>query len=788
MTERHASMLPWAAAVLAAAGVVAPAVQAQAQTEYFPHLAVGDGWQTTFTYVNYSATSVSCQTAFYSDSGAALAIPFADVGAVSTRTDNLAAGGTIHVETQAAANAGLFSGWAEGQCAGPVKASLLYRLYNGSVAQGEAGVNAMSAPASEFVSFAQTATGVAYANPSASPATVTILALDANGNSLGTHVVMLAPNQHGAANVGPMLGLSSFTGSLEVTSSTPIVAVFVNAEAFPLFSSLPPADLPAGTPLAGYGEKSTTSTATTYYFPHFAFGGGWQSTLTYVNYSPASVTCQTTFYSDSGAALPAPFTDSAGATRTDTLAAGGELHDQTQAAATGALVTGWAEAQCSAPVKASLLYRLYSGGVAVGEAGVNAVTTPATEFASFAQTATGIAYANPTTSTATITIAAFDTAGAKLGAYQTTLAANQHGLGNIGPLLGLSSFTGSVEVTATAPIVAVLVNAEAYPVFSSLPPADLPLGTTMSGLTSSGSLVVERALAQTGMAIAMASEVLVSQELILLADLGYYKSCTTLPGGGSVGVEKPITVYYDEGCQQPFLSASSLSLAEASGGTIAITESATYHGLSGAVIGSLAIVEYAILGGSTSVTVYGTGVFTPVNGTRPAQLGLYCTLAEYGQSPCGGGIAQDFPSLGIAIGGVTTLALNLGSGESAITFTGAGSVVTGPMGSLTLANPSPNSLTIEGGIAFASLTASGGAGGMDLFPPPPTGWTLADTAHDEQFQISVADDTSRSLTLTITQLSTGVPLATGNLDHSGSGSITCSDGSVSSVANWTLLD
>jgi len=787
MTDRHASVIPWAAAVLAAAGVLAPAVQAQAQTEYFPHLAVGDGWQTTFTYVNYSATSVSCQTAFYSDSGAALAIPFADAGTVSTRTDNLAAGGSIHVETRAAANAGLFSGWAEGQCTGPVKASLLYRLYNGSVAQGEAGVNAMTAPASDFASFAQTATGVAYANPSTSPATVTILALDANGNHLGAHTVTLAPNQHGAANVGPMLGLSSFTGSLEVTSTTPIVAVFVNAEAFPVFSSLPPADLPAGTPLAGYGEKSTASTATTYYFPHLAFGGGWQSTLTYVNYSPASVTCQTTFYSDSGAALPAPFADSAGATRTDKLPAGGDIHDETQAAATAALLTGWAEAQCSGPVKASLLYRLYSGGVAVGEAGVNAMTMPATEFAAFAQTATGIAYANPTTSTATITIAAFDTTGAELGTYKTTLAANQHGLGNIGPLLGLSSFTGSVEVTSTAPIVAVLVNAEAYPVFSSLPPADLPLGTAMSGLTSSGSLVVERTLAQTGMAIAMASEVLQSQESILMADLGQYQSCTTLPGGGSVGVGKPVTVYYDDGCQQPYVSASSLSLAQASSDTLSITETATYHGLNGAAIGSLAIVEYLMINGS-AWTVYGTGVFTPINGARSAQLGLYCTLSQNAQAPCGGGIAQDFPSLGIAIGGVTTLALSLGNGGSAITFTGAGSAVTGPLGSLTLTNPSPSSLVIEGGATFASLTASGGAGGLDLFPPPPTGWSLADTAHDEQFQISVADGTSRNLSLTITQVSTGTPLATGSLDQSGSGSITWSDGSVTTVANWTLLD
>jgi hypothetical protein len=46
--------------------------------------------------------------------------------------------------------------------------------------------------------------------------------------------------------------------------------------------------------------------SSTYYFPHLAIGGGFQTTLTYVNYSPQSVSCQTTFYSDSGGALQVP--------------------------------------------------------------------------------------------------------------------------------------------------------------------------------------------------------------------------------------------------------------------------------------------------------------------------------------------------------------------------------------------------------------------------------------------------------------------------------------------------
>jgi hypothetical protein len=452
-------------------------------TYYFPHLAFGGGWQTTLTYVNYSPQSVSCQTAFYSDSGAPLQVPFADDGTVSTRTDNLGAGTDIHVQTQAAASAGVLSGWAEAQCTGPLKASLLYRVYNGSAPQGESGVNAVTAPATEFVSFAQTATGVAYANPSSSPTAIAITALDETGATLGSTSLILQPSEHGSANIGPMLGLSSFTGSVQVTSTFPIVALFLNAEAYPVFSSLPPAELPNGTPLSsGVGGAQSNPIGTTYYFPHLAFGGGWQTTLTYVNYSPQSVTCNTSFYADSGAPLQVPFADDGTvSTRTDNLGAGADIHVQTQAAASAGVLSGWAEAQCTAPLKASLLYRLYSGTVAQGEAGVNAVTTPATEFASFAQTATGLAYANPSSSPANITITALDSTGATLGSTSMTLQPNAHGAANIGPMLGLTSFSGSVQVTSTFPIVTLFLNAEAYPVFSSLPAAGLPNGTPLAG-------------------------------------------------------------------------------------------------------------------------------------------------------------------------------------------------------------------------------------------------------------------------------------------------------------------
>jgi hypothetical protein len=218
----------------------------------------------------------------------------------------------------------------------------------------------------------------------------------------------------------------------------------------------------------------------TYYFSQLAVGGGWQTTLTLINYSPQAVTCTTNFYSDAGGPLSVPFNQGTISTRTDILAAGGSVHDQTVAGLTTAVGEGWAQSSCNGAVGASLLYRYYTNGVATSEAGVNAETAPTTKFATFAQTATGVAYANPsTTQSATITFTVYNATGAKLGSAAVTLGPLAHSAANLGPLLGLSGFTGFVKITSTIPIVSLSLNAEAFPVISSLPPGDLPASTIL---------------------------------------------------------------------------------------------------------------------------------------------------------------------------------------------------------------------------------------------------------------------------------------------------------------------
>ena len=218
-------------------------------TYYFPQLAVGASWQTTITYINYSSEEVICTTEFLSDHGSPLMVSFAGLGTVDSRTDVLPPGGSVHQETDVDLSAPLAPGWAQATCSGPVKASLLYRLRNSEGAPtAEVGVNAAAVPATRFVTFAeqgegQFGTGVAYANPSATSAHVTFTARDTAGEVLASVDRTLLPGGHDAHGMAELFGLTSFTGSIEVTSTEPIVSLSINLEAAPVFSSLPPGDI-----------------------------------------------------------------------------------------------------------------------------------------------------------------------------------------------------------------------------------------------------------------------------------------------------------------------------------------------------------------------------------------------------------------------------------------------------------------------------------------------------------------------------------------------------------------
>ena len=252
------------------------------------------------------------------------------------------------------------------------------------------------------------------------------------------------------------------------------------------------------TPLFVYlqfsGMASAQALSEVYYFPHLALGGGWETTITYVNFSPQTIACKTTFYSDSGGPLFVLFGGAAVSSLTVTLPPGGIIHEESKADLNAPAATGWAQAQCSGPIKTSLLFRFYQQGVAVGEAAVNAMTAPATKFVTFADQSTGVAYANPSTQPTQITFTVLSSAGEKLNSKTLTLLAGEHGSANLGSLLGLSNFKGSIQIISTVPIISLSLNAEAFPAFSSLPPGELADSTALAtgDISSGGGQKIEK--------------------------------------------------------------------------------------------------------------------------------------------------------------------------------------------------------------------------------------------------------------------------------------------------------
>ena len=339
---------------------------------------------------------------------------------------------------------------------------------------------------------------------------------------------------------------------------------------------------------------------------------------------------------------------------------------------------------------------------------------------------------------------------------------------------------------------------------------------------STGTVETEHELAQTGLAIAFATNVLESQLIDIVEaatqslpcytftdasgnqSFSYNTGATatvTVPGTPPTPLY-PVTIYYGPNCV-PANTYIAADITSVDASTNSFTETATYYGVTGTTLGILSITE-TVTETSTSPLIIGAnglGTFCvgtspcSISGAIPVNLGLNCQINfSQATAPCQGGVEQNFPALngGLAIGAVTSMTLTLPSGSStALSFMGSGTAYTGPLNSLTLTNPSPTSLAITGGSEYASTTVSGSAAELDLFPPTPTSWTLTDTTHNEEIVFTVQSgtfDTGIEITDTITKNS----LVKATVDHSGtstgSGNITYSDGSTAAITAWTVAN
>jgi uncharacterized repeat protein (TIGR01451 family) len=222
--------------------------------------------------------------------------------------------------------------------------------------------------------------------------------------------------------------------------------------------------------------SGTPDTSQIYYFPHLAINGQWRTTLTYLNTSNQSISCATHFYSELGTPLSVDFQDVSGTSRTDVIPANGTLHIQTNANPAASVETGWVQCECSAPVKASMLFRSYhfppDSDIPAAEASILPSRNGATRFVTFAEQWTAVALVNPFLDRANVVIGIKNADGSFLKSKNVQLEPGSHAAYNLNDLLGLDGFSGSMLITSDKPILSFSLNAEAVPVFSALPPGE----------------------------------------------------------------------------------------------------------------------------------------------------------------------------------------------------------------------------------------------------------------------------------------------------------------------------
>ena len=329
-----------------------------------------------------------------------------------------------------------------------------------------------------------------------------------------------------------------------------------------------------------------------------------------------------------------------------------------------------------------------------------------------------------------------------------------------------------------------------------------PSGPAPSPVTPA---LVTHLLAQQGLLVGMASNVLQNQLYLDVADGESVGFCASLDGGGSTQltssshpssteVDETRVLYYATNCTQPYISSTATVTTTASGSQVNATS--VYTSPAGTTLGSLR-TEASTLDGTSDIKLAGLGSWVGAGGGAPVSLGLTCDAPTSSATvvppfPCEGGVVQDFPSLGRALGSLTplTMTIDTSGGGPALTFSSASpaTMEIGTLGSLSLGLTPAAALAISGTpIATLADSVSGQAASFSLFPPTPTGWGALDLVDGQSFQIAVADNTSRALTGAVTAPgSAATSYASFSLDQSGTGTISYGGGPPVAVTSWIL--
>lgn len=210
-----------------------------------------------------------------------------------------------------------------------------------------------------------------------------------------------------------------------------------------------------------------------------ASGAGWTTTIDLVNLSGATINGQINFYANDGSSLTLPMTfpqfgiNSSTASQTFTLAANGSMVIQTGGAA-GALNVGWAQVKATGSVTGYSIFQVSVPGTpdAEGTASFDSTisSTLSLPYDETNSVRTGVALANESSSSASITATLFDQNGVQLGSTPISLPPFGHSALFMDQLVASSqNQLGVVQFQSTGSITAVGLRFSPSGLFTSIP-------------------------------------------------------------------------------------------------------------------------------------------------------------------------------------------------------------------------------------------------------------------------------------------------------------------------------
>lgn len=355
-------------------------------------------------------------------------------------------------------------------------------------------------------------------------------------------------------------------------------------------------------------------------------------------------------------------------------------------------------------------------------------------------------------------------------------------------------------------------------VFRSLRAAALLTGALVvlqTGLASAAapvpqSLIEQRALVMQGLSIGLGLVTLGSQaNAVVFSSILSPDQCWPLTDAGSIKLVSStrqgqvqtaqVRIYFDGSCSSIYMDETFV-LAD-KGEYFRLDATIKIFSAAGKQVATLKLANNKLVTGDDGAAkLFGLGELKPAGrNSTVVKLGLSCGFpppsspksgpAKASESDCQGASAQDFKLLNRSIGAVTkTTLVSANSGRITFRQTEPGTIFTGALGALSVKISPQGSLSIAGNKqTWSTDTLTGGVGRLVVFTRKPAAWKLTDASKKARFSIEKTSN-STHVSKGLVETLSGKELASFEIDQSGSGGITYSNGVKAKIASWVLLD